>query len=68
MLDYGKIQREHRLASCYNHHYYPVNMVGGVPHCWNCGAIVGSVKHLYKIWKRCRIKLGLDKEGHEFAQ
>lgn len=43
---------------CLTHWRFEPQVVGGVPHCGNCGAITGSIGHLVKVWVKCREALG----------
>ena len=66
MLDYRKLDEERRKEQCL--HRGGVYILGGVEHCVECGAILSSVDHLYRIWRRCRENLGLAKKGHDFGK
>lgn len=48
---------------CLTHWEYKPKVVGGVEHCGKCGAITGSIDHLYKIWFKCKVALGLVSES-----
>jgi len=66
MLNINKLQEELKKVQCY--HRSGTVILGGVGHCKKCGAILSSVDHLYRIWRRCKEELGLVRKGHEFGK